>query len=240
MDITVTVEPATFAVRLEATGATGQVDWFARRLGVDRYVGYTAGDGVIYDRQPDLNVTYEYVAGDDLETLVSAPVSVTATRPVLSSTTSAIATEVTVVTVRPYRGEGRSVWHPVLGRNDPLVTVHRALYPSGQLTLDAPTPSVREELLAMLDRGEPLLLRSTCAERVDTMQFIMTAWEDPFRTDGRKGGPAYLVIDYQQVTRATGIVPPDPNRTYQTVLDMHPTYQDILATWADYRALLDG
>lgn len=236
MNITATVDQSIWAVKLVATGATGTVDWYRRASGSNTHVGQGT---VVWDYAADLNRAYEYVAVDDADTEVSPAVTIAADGPVLSSTTSQIAMRVTVVDARPYRGEGRSVWHPVLGRSDPFVTIHDALYPAGLLRLHMSTRTERADLINMMQRGEPMLLRSTCAD-VDTMVFIMTAWSDPFAGAGRKRGPAYLEIDFQRVTEVPGITPPDPDRTYQTVLDDHTTYQDAVDMYATYRDLLDG
>lgn len=237
MQITVTVNPDIWAVRLEASAAVGQVDWVRRTGGRDEPVG---SGTLVWDYTGELNRSYTYIATDDVDTEVSAPTTVTSDRPVLSSTTSPMAVQVDVVDQRPLFGQGRSVWHPVLGRNDPFVTVHPALYPSGLLRLSAPTPTVRGNLIDLLTRGEPLSLRTTCPDRVSSMVFLMLSWSDPFTRTGRKGGPAYLEIDFQQVTEAPGILPPAPDRTYATILAEHTSYADVAASYATYRDLLDG
>lgn len=241
MQITATAyDSGLWAVRLETTGAVGRVDWYRRRAGAETHIGAVDGDGVLWDYKPELGLTYEYVAVDDVDSVTSPPVSITSSHPILSSTTSAIARRVTVVEYRPYRGDGRSVWHPVLGRNDPLVTIHPALYPQGTLRLWAADNDERLALIDMLRLGEPLHLRTTCSERLDSMHLLMLSWSDPFPNDRRRSGPCYIDIEFQAMSDTPGIVPPDPGRTYQTVLDAHDTYQDVLITWPTYRALLDG
>ena len=237
MQLTATVDQDLWAVKLVATGATGTVEWFRRSGGVNTPIG---SGTVLWDYTADLNRTFEYVAADDVDSDTVGPVRIDADAPVLSSSMSAIARAVQVVDYRPLSGQGRTRWHPVLGRPDPIVTVHRALYPSGLLRLSVPTPAERQALIDLLRLGEPLLLRSTCPERVDTMTFVMQNWQDPFAGRGRKHGPAYLDIDFQQVSAFTSIAPPDPDRTYQTILDQHATYAEVLQVYTDYRHVLDG
>jgi hypothetical protein len=238
MEITATVEPSLWAVRLHATGATGAVEWTRRSPGgVDTIVGTW---DLVWDYGPELNRPYTYIATDDTSAEVSQTVTVTADRPVLASTTSPIAYPVTVVEYRPLRGEGVTRWHPVLGRSDPFVTIHPALYPSGLLRLLAPDHTTRIQLWQLLEGGEPLLLRTTCADRVDSMTFVATSWEDPFLGAAARSGPATIDIDFQRITEVPGIAPPIPDRTWQTILDGHTTWQDVLGSYKDWRAVLDG
>lgn len=234
---TATVDAALYAVRLQATGTTGTVDWYRRYAGANTHV---ATGALAYDYAPDLNTPYEYIAVDDTDSQTTAQVTVPADRPVLSSTTSPLARAVTVVDARPYEGEGRSVWHPVLGRTDPFVTIHPALYPAGTLRFYAATHSERVALIRLMERGEPMHLRTTCPERLDTMVFIMTRWRDPFTRDGARSGPAYIEVDYQRVTEVPGIAPPAADRTWQTVLDDHTAWQDVLDGYGSWRDVLDG
>ena len=240
MNITAAVVPSLWAVRLEATGATGQVDWYRRRLGRDTKVGSTQGDGVLFDYMPELNVTYDYTAVDDTGSDSVPGVIVPADGPVLSSTTSAIAHRVTVVRIRPFRVFGRSVAHDILGRTDPVVTIHPSTYPEFDLQLLLRGAQDRDTLLPLLELGEPLVIRSNCPDRVPTRVFIMREAQDPYINDDRRDYPAYLDISAIAVTESPGLVGPDPDRTYQSVIDQHTTYQGVLDSYPTYRALLDG
>lgn len=237
MIIAATVDAALYAVKLTATGYTGTVEWFRRTASANTPIGTGP---VLWDYTAELNRAHEYVATDDTDTEVAGPVTIAADSPVLSSTTSQIAKRVTVVDYRPVEMLGRSVWHPVLGRRDPFVTIHPTLYPSGTLRLWATTNNDRVAVKEMLDGGEPLLLRSTCPDRVDTFTFIVLRASDPFAGEGRKGGPAYLEIEFQMVSEVQGIAPPAPDRTWQTVVDDHATWQEVLDTYPTWRAVLDG
>lgn len=235
MIVTAEVLP-NWSVRLTATSYTGQVDWF-RVAGRDVPLG---SGPVIEDRAAPLNQPVTYYATDDVSTVSSSPVTINATGPVLSSTMSNVAMLVTVVSFRPYAGEGRSVWHPVIGRSDPFVSVFPAMYPGGDLVIRAGTNDERVNLIqSLLQPGHPLLLRSTCLDRLDTMVFLMTSWSDPFAVDTMREGATHLTLSFQRVTEVTPAYVP-PARSYQNMLDENSTYQVVLDDYATYQGLLDG
>lgn len=236
MIVTAVVEPSSYGVRLTATSSTGQVDWY-RAAGRDVFLGSGA---VLDDRTADLNTPLTYYAVDDVSTVTTSPVTITAAGPVLSAPTLGVARLVTVVSFRPYTGEGRSVWHPVIGRSDPFVSMFPALYPSGELVLRCPTNSGRQDIIqTFLQPGAPLLLRSTCVDRLDTMTFLMTSWSDPFAVDTMREGATHLSISYQRVTEVKPADMP-PARTYQQVLVGSGTYRVVVDGFTDYTGLLNG
>jgi len=231
--------PSIWAVRLTATGYTGTVSWYRDTANSsDVYVG----DGsTVLDRTVPLDEPVTYYATDDLTLQTAAPLTLpSGGLPVLSSTMNSTAYAVTVVSYRPYRGQGVSVWHPVIGRSDPLVSIFPALYPAGDLVLRVPDNDTRTNLILLLQPGDPLLLRSTCHDRLDTMTILMTSWEDPYVSAEAQGGPSYLRITYQRVTDVAPAWEPPPDRTYQTVLTDHATYQAVLTDYPTYQGLLDG
>lgn len=235
MIVTAVVEPSSYSVRLTATAYTGTVSWYrveARDVPL--------GDGpVIEDRGAPLNQPVTYYAVDDVSTVSTTPVTVTAEYPVLSSTMSNAALPVTVVRHRPKDFQGRSVWHPVIGRSDPFVSVFPMTYPSGVLVLLAATNQDRLDLIELMTPGYPLLIRSTCPDRLDGMTFTVTSARDPFQSDEMREGATYLELDYQQVTAVSPAWSP-PARTYQDVLDEDNTYADVLTHYGSYQDLLDG
>jgi len=239
MALTVAVEvlPAMWAVRLTATGYTGTVDWYRSGGATDLHLGTGP---ILTDRAIPLNEPVIYYATDDTDLTVADAVQIDTPNPILANTTSSNALQVVAVSYRPYQGQGASVWHPVLGRPDPYVTIHPATYPAGELVLRVADNAQRIELIRMLQPGDPLLLRSTCPERLDTFTFLMTSWSDPFTQDQAKEGPAYLRIQYQRVTEVQPAWQPPPDRTYQTVLNENATYQAVLDGHGTYQALLDG
>lgn len=240
--LTATVNTTYYGVRLEATGGVGTVRFYRSRAGEDAYIGSDTGDpAVVVDYEPELNVVWDYVAIDGADTAVVTGITVPSDMPILASTTSALAKPVTVVDFRPYNAQARSVYHPVLGRSDPLVTVHPMTFPSGLIRFYAPDNNERVALTDMLYTGEPLHLRSTCFDRLDSFYFLALSWSDPFVNDTQREGQSYIEVEFQAVGKVPGIVPPDADRTYQTgMVDVFGTYQDVLVTWATYRQLLDG
>jgi hypothetical protein len=239
LTITTTPVPSMWAVRLTATGNTGTVSWYRDTATTsDIYLG----DGLsLLDRTVPLDEPVTYYATDDLTLKTAAPLTMASGGlPVLSSTMNSTAYAVTVVSYRPYQGQGVSVWHPVIGRSDPLVSIFPALYPAGDLVIRCQHNTERTNLILMLQPGDPLLLRSTCHDRLDTLTFLMTSWEDPYVSSDAQGGPSYLRIHYQRVTDVAPAWQPPPDRTYQSVLTAHATYQAVLDAYPTYQALLDG
>jgi len=147
---------------------------------------------------------------------------------------------VTVILYRPYEFDGMSVWHPVLNRSDPFVTIHPALYPRCELHLHAPTNSDRKAIQALLMRGDPLLLRSTCDDRLDSITFLPTSWADPLMADAARSGPTRYEIRAQLVQEAPGLVTAVPDRIYADLPPEAATYADLKAMWPTYTALRDG
>lgn len=237
MNITATPDQSIWAVRLEAAAATGTVTWTRRVGGTDTAVGTGP---LVWDYRPPLNTPCTYIAVDEAGAEVAGPVTVPSDLPVLSSTVAPIAYQVRVVDYRPLRAEAGSRWHPVLGRSDPFVTMRPGLHPSGMLRLWAASAAERTWLVDLLQSGDVLHLRSTCADRVDTMTFTWLRWEDPFAGEGRKAPPAYLEVEFQQVTDSLGGPVPIPDRTWQTILDDHATWSDVLAAYPTWRSVLEG
>ena len=237
MDITVELVPPQMAVRLTATGAVGDVAWYEDQGATDRAVGT---GGVVIDRAAPLNRPLTYFATDDEGSAIADPITISTARSHLGSTLSSDSHPVTVVSWRPLEGEGRTVWHPILGRPDPFVTIHPAQYPAGLLRLLLADAGERERLLRLLQPGDPLLLRTACPERAPTMTFVMTAWSDPFLGDGRRDGRAYLDVSFQQVTESVGLQPPPADRNYATLPLEAADYAALKALHATYLAVMDG
>jgi hypothetical protein len=235
MNITVTVL-AQASVQLVAAGNSGPVTWW-RATGAR--VDEVGTGNPLVDNGPPLNLPLTYYATDSAGTVVADPVTVTSAVPLLSSTLYGGVQPVVILSQPPLTWEGRSVWHPVIDRPDPLVSVWPASYPSGTLTLRMADSGVRRALLGLLEAGDPLLLRSTCPDAVDDMVMLPLRWSDPLVSDSNPTGPRRLVVEYQAVTRPTTWLP-GPDRTYALVLDQHVTYQEVLDLHRDYQHLLTG
>lgn len=237
MDVSVQVLGSVWGARLTATGYTGVVSWYRAAGGTDVHLG----DGAdVVDRAPPLNEPVTYFATDDAALVVADPVTIGADLPVLSSTMFSTARGVRVISYRPYQGEGQSVWHPVPGRSDPMVSIFPATYPQGELVLRAADNAERTALIQLLQPGDPLLIRTTCHDRLDTMTFLMLRWTDPYAGDDAQSGPVDLTITYQRVTEVAPAWTPPPTWTYAAVLDTYPTYQAVLDAFSSYQALADG
>jgi hypothetical protein len=242
MALTITAVPiaSLYAVRLTASGQTGTVSWY--RDTADENDAHIGDGPALVDRGGPVSEPVAYYATNDL-TLATAPTITVDSGglPVLASTMYNVAYPVTVVSYRPYRGQGASVWHPVIGRSDPLVSIFPALYPAGMLRLRVETNDQRLDLVRnLLAKGDPLYLRPTCHDRLDEMTFLMLDWSDPYVGAESQGGPLYLDINYQRVTEVPPAWTPTPDRTYQTIIDQHATYQDVLDSYATYQDMLDG
>jgi hypothetical protein len=152
----------------------------------------------------------------------------------------ATAGQVTIIAQSPNRWNGRSVWHPIIDKSDgPVVSVFDAEWRNGTLTLDLPDRATRSNLLSMLMRGDPLILRATCPDRVDDLTILPTSWEDPWTPEGQFVSQR-LNIEYQSVSAEPPAWAPPPAWTYQDALNAHATYGEWLAAYATYGDLLAG
>jgi hypothetical protein len=239
MALTVTAAevPGKWAVRLQASGATGTVTWFRDQSGRETLIG----DGAdVVDRYVPLNTACTWIAVDDTDTEVTATVTVASDHPILSSSMFGTASRVTIIAQTPNRWAGRSVWHPVIDKDDgPVVSVFSAEWRNGTLVLDLPDRATRSELLHMLMAGDPLILRAPCPDRVDDLTILPTGWSDPYQPEGQFKSQR-LTIDYQAVTPEPPAWTPPPNWTYQDALNAHATYSEWLGAYGTYGDLLAG
>lgn len=235
---TATIIDDLWMVRLAASGAAGSVDWW-RASGSDRT---SIGQGAeLVDRTAPLNVPITYWATDTGGgSVVLDPITLHAERPVLSSSMHATTYEVKVLSQSP-SGRPRSVYHPVIEPHLPVVSVLQAESPAGELVLDCPDMTVLRQLWAMLSAGDPLILRTCCPGSVFDMTFIAAAdFKAELKEESAPAGPWRFTIPFQSTSDAPAAWSPDPDRTYQTVLDEFPTYQAVLDAYPTYQALLDG
>jgi hypothetical protein len=223
-------------VTLTATAAVGQVSWNRDIGGAVEFIG--TGETVV-DRGAPLNVPMVYYASDDTGTVVADPVTVASDHPVLSSTMYGAAMQVTVI-AQARDWDGNSVWHPVIDRRDGLVSIFEAGYPYGPLVLDAADSATRLQILGLLAKGDPLLLRSTCPGAVDDMTILPTRWRDPIKEDSDPAGPRRIEVTYQAVTDSPPAWTPAPDWTYEAVLQAHADYQELIDVYSTYDMLLAG
>ena len=225
-----------WAVRLEATENVGTVHWYRDYASQVEYLG----DGpALIDHTPPLNETINYYAQDDSDTAYANGIVVESDYPILTSTMHGDAVEVTVLDQPPLEWTGRSVAHPILNDPEPRVSVAPASFPRGTLVLYMRSRQERQVLMRMLVMGDPLSLRSTCLEAVDTVVFLPEAWRDPLASESNKAGPRHLEIDFQAVQQAPESYPPPVLRDYGDIL-AEGAYQWHFDTWADYREMRAG
>jgi hypothetical protein len=230
--------PSAWAIRLTATGATGDVLWRRTAGSVDVLVGTGA---IVVDRTAAINTAWTYVA-TDLGTgasVVLDPVTIVSDSSILSSSMYGTAMPVVVRSQR-LRGRGRSVWHPVLEPHEPLVTIMRGEEPSGSLELDCPDAAALRALWALCSGGDPLILRSACPPTVLGVTFLAIDWEPVLIEPSQPAGPWAFTITMQGTSDVEPAWTPPPDRTYRTVLDTHPSYQAVLDAYRDYHGLLTG
>lgn len=238
MPLTVTAAevPGTWAVRLTATGATGTVTWWRDQSGRQTFIG-TGVD--LIDRMVPLNTEVYYTATDDTATVEAGPVTIATDYPVLSSSMYGTTRQVTVVAQQPNTWRARSVWHPVLDRTDgPVVSIFDAEWREGFMVLGLADRDERHALIDMMMRGDPLILRATCPDRVDDLTILPLQWSDPYITPGVFDSGQRLEVTYQAVTPEPPAYVPPPAWTYGDVVTAHATYSEVLGTYDTYGDLL--
>jgi hypothetical protein len=234
--VSVSEVPGAWSVRLTASGATGEVLWVRDEAGWQTIIG-TGLD--VVDRYAPLNTLLYYIAQDDTANVVGGPITISSDYPVLASSMYGTSRQVTVVAQQPNSWRARSVWHPVLDRADgPVVSIFEAEWREGTMVLGLADRDERRDLIGILMRGDPLILRATCPDRVDDLTILPLAWSDPYITDGRLDSGQRLEVTYQSVTPEPPAYIPPPEWTYGDVLAAHATYSEVLATYATYSDLL--
>ena len=228
-----------WSVQLSASGSVGSVTWF--RDVSQRITEVGTGTSVI-DRTVPLNTEVYYEAVDDADSAVAGPITIASEYPVLSSSQSGAAHQVTVVAQQPQSWQARSVWHPILDRTDgPIVSIFDAEWRAGTLVLQLGTDrALRGNLIQMLMVGDPLIIRATCPERVDDLTFLPLDWTDPYIVDGQWGSGQRLEIRYQSVSAEPPAWVAPPEWTYGDVLISHAAYSDLLPVYPTYSDLLEG
>ena len=237
LQITAEPVPAMWGVRLVATGAEGPVSW-SRDDGAADPVPVATGVEVI-DRTAPLNQPLVYIAEDGSTRAEADPVTIAATAPILGSLLSPETLPVVVEQYRPLRWEGTSTIHKVLGAHEPYVSVGEAASPSGTLVIRAATGGDRLALVRLLSSGEPMLLRTTCPDRLDTLRFVAAGWEDPFASDGARQGTSRILVDFQTIADVEAMVFP-PGWNYNALHAAHATYNEVKASYATYASVVAG
>jgi len=237
MTVAAEVVASLWGVRLTASGATGDVDWYRDDEGGDQILVGTGEE--IIDRTCGLNIPLVYTAVDDTASVNTGIVRVDSDHPVLGNGLIPVARQVQVVSYRPLSWEATSTYHRVLGSRKPFVTAAPAIDPSGTLVLRARDRAERYLLVGMLTAGDPLLLRTTEPDRLDTLTFVMTNLSDPFVRETMREGETRLQVEFQAVAAIRDQVVP-ASWTYEALKSSWPDYRAVEAAYADYVSLLAG
>lgn len=250
MILTLTPHPDRYSVGVAVTGAavgerlTVEATPLGRSPYLVRFIGGATGPAVTTeDEQAPFGVPITYtVTGSVTPGVVSETIDgLDVTGSVLSSTVRpGAALPVRVNEDRPQEWEARSVWHDVIDRRDPLVTVSPMRYRSGEWLFAVVGASERATLLALLTTGEPMLLRSSCPERVDDVIALPLSMSmDPVMA-GAPEGTRILRITYQAVTRPLAPYAGTEGWTYGQLDAGTASYAIVLDDFATYTALYAG
>jgi hypothetical protein len=217
------------------TDDTGAGQWFRAYAGdPDLPLGSAQ---TIIDRWVPLGVpvSWYWAGGGGIQQ--TAPLTVDDSRgPVLTSAVGSGMLHVVVVSQPPLRWEARSVAHDILYRPDPVVTVAPARYHSATMRLHLPDTGQRANVRALLARGEPLILRTTCRDAVDDVTFLPLRWTEELVAESRKSGPRWVDIEYQAVMddpSKYGPLPPWSWAALEAAVDSWEAVEASWATWAD-------
>jgi hypothetical protein len=200
MTITATWNPTSYTYTL-TTALTGTVSWWRTVVWPDgRTLGLSLGTGnPVTDTTVPLNgglVTWYANNGTTQEQLSLTPPSPAG--PILSvpSDPGLPAAMVTVLTQREWTVRGRAYLYEVLDRNTPWVEPMPPIERTGELVLRLEHPdhqafpgTVLARVRNMLRTGKPMLLRTVCHTRVETISFIPLDWTETHLGEPNVHGP---------------------------------------------------
>jgi hypothetical protein len=229
-------------VELFASGGTAPYVWRAFPTGADDYVVPPTTS------QPNGSATFDGYAPLGRPILYRATDSTGATGEAVTELVdpgSALLSDaldpnrvaaVTVVDQLPNAWQGRSVWFDILDRRDPFVAVAPLRLRDGTITLRVSGVDERRALLALLETGNPLVLRSACTEAVDDVVLLPMSVDESLVLDDDKSGPRDVAITYQAVTRDLGPYYPDPEWRWADVVadPRHPSWTALVASYASW------
>lgn len=251
LTITALVDPATKHVRLTITGGAPEYVVDAAPAGdraayrVRSVFSKVAGDTtarIALDGDVPLNVPTQWVVTDRTGAQASSPVlTVDSAHPILADALDpSNAQPVVVVSQPPNTWEARSVWWDVLGQREPFASIAPMRLRSGELVLRVEGGVQRAALMAVMQSGHPVVLRSVCPDAVDDLTLLPEQVAESLVLDDSPSGARNVTIRYQAVTRELGPYAVDPGRTYEALPVEAATYGTLLGLYVDYRALLAG
>lgn len=251
LTITATVDAATKHVRLSIAGGTPEYVVDAAPAGdraayrVRSVYSTVPGDAsarVALDGDVPLNVPTQWVVTDRTGAQASSAVlAVASDTPILADALDpSNAVPVVVVSQPPNEWAARSVWWDVLGQREPFASIAPMRLRNGELVLRVDGSVQRAALMAVMQAGHPVVLRSTCPDAVDDLTLLPETVREQLLLDDAPTGPRHVAITYQAVTRELGPYAVDPGRTYEALPVEAATYGTLLGLYVDYRALLAG
>ena len=190
----------------ELTSAlAGAVSWWKVTNWPDgRVLSIAAGTGnplrdTMVPTSPGAVTTYYAQAASGAEQITLTPPAFAEPLLNVPSDISQHGSPVVVQTQREYTVTGRTAVYEVLDRDVPWVEPMAPIDRRGQLVLRMEHPGgafpgnrlryVRE----MLRTGQPMLLRTTCNERVETLSFIAESWTEVHVGQPNSHGPDRLI-----------------------------------------------
>lgn len=206
MTATATWQASYHGYRLSTTMG-GTIDWWRTTTWFDgRSLSVAAGQGNPFDDPmvpiaPDGSTTYYAQSSLGTQESVGGLTPPPSTYPILNIPSDPLvaAVQVTVQTQREWSVSGRTAFYDVIGRNIPYVEPLPAIDRTGQIVLRQEHPgggfpgqaltAVRD----MLKTGKPMLLRTVCPERVETLAFVATEWTEVHFGDPNAHGPSRMV-----------------------------------------------
>lgn len=245
--ITATWLPDVYGYRLEATGNVGTPTWYRSAYWTDgRFRNASLGTG---NPRHDLNVPldaptviYTAVDGADIVELEVTPPA--ATMPVLGllDRTDVPAAEVVVESLQEQSVEARTVYYDVLDRNEPFYQTMRPASRTGTMVLFVKHPGgpfpgkMLDRMRKMLRTGEPMVLRTTCNDRVQDLLFIFQRWTESQVGEANRHGPDRRVTVEWRAVDPSWADPVTSGRVWALVPKEFSTWTDVVAqvpTWAD-------
>lgn len=203
----------------------------------------TGGIAVVQDYETPLDVGQSWEARD---TLTGAVIAASATVTLASGGRvylghpgkPSLNTPVVIGTWDPGRRPARSSVHHVIGRALPVARAMRRAGPSGSMRLRVDTFAELENLAALLDDGQPLLLRTPASPDwgIGAVYLDIGDVGEDLSVRTPFAQRRWLDLPWTQVSRPAGLAQSGPGFQWANVMDRYATWaaeRAANATWAD-------
>lgn len=157
------------------------------------------------------------------------------------------AATVTVLTLRAYEVTGRPYFYDVLGRSTAWLEPQPPIERTGELVLDLPHTGAAfpgdtlRQVRDILRTGQPVLLRSTCQQRVETVGFAVLSFTETHPGQGNSHGPdRRITIRWRAVEPLWGDEGATVARLWMEVPQEFPTWDDVKASGLTWDELAYG